>query len=294
MKSKTIIFVCNNKGGIGKSTTAAYVGDALESIGYSVLYLSGDQTTNIVLKGLHPTTRHFYNGDPDEMDAALKVAINATEDVIIFDFPGNSSPAVATYFADQDFQYFREAGLRFVLAIAAVQHKDSVAGGIQWFEIFLDNAEVILFANGSKTSEGEPIDLTRIEGGADLIELADNRIIEVPRFTKEQWKQYNLFPAVPTSYFPDGPMGKKLGMDMLKASRWRRLHYAIIRSVSKHAEWLTGKPIPSPLDPEQETPNAPKANSVLNRLKLKYSDALAGDQQPVTAPTAGKKPKANE
>jgi hypothetical protein len=293
MKRKTIIFVCNNKGGIGKSTTAAYVGDALKSIGYSVLFLSGDQTTNIVLKTLQPTTRHFYIRNIGEVDEAMKIAMAATEDVIIFDLPGDSSPDAANYFAGQGFQVFREAGLRLVLAITAVQHKDSVVGGIQWFETFFDNAEVILFANGSRTPENEPIDLTKIDGGSDLLELAEGRMIEVPRFKKELLDLYSTNPAVPTSYFPDGEMGKKLGMDMIKTNRWRQLHQAIVRSVMKHAEWLTGKPIPSPLEPVQNDIDAPKNNTVLDRLKLKYVDALSGGQTKVTT-SGNKKPKTTE
>lgn len=290
MKQKTVIFVCNNKGGIGKSTTAAYVGDALKSIGYTVVYLSGDQTTNIVLKTLHPSTRHFYIGNTDEMDAAIKLAMNATEDVIIFDLPGNSSHDAADYFSKQGFKVFRDGGLRFVLAIAAVQHKDSVVCGIQWIETFLDNAEVILFANGSKTAEGTTIDLTKIEGGEDLIELAQNRIVEVPTIRKDMLKLYSEHPALPTAYF--GEYGKKLGLDMMKAARWRQFHHSIVKSVSQHAEWLTGKPIPAPLDAD-EAPDAPKPSSALDRLKNKYSDALTGDQ-PVAGSLGNKKQKTTE
>lgn len=290
MKRKTIIIVCNNKGGIGKSTSAGFIGDALEAIGFTVLYLSGDQTTNIVLKTLQPSTRHFYIRDIDEVDEAMKLAMAATEDVIIYDIPGDSSLDAAKYFAQQGFKVFRDAGLRFVLAIAAVQHKDSVVGGIQWVETFLDNADVILFANGSRTPENQPIDLTKVEGGSDLIELADNRIIEVPAFTREMLKQYSTNPAVPTDYF--GELGKNLGMDMMKASRWRRLHHSIVRSLSQHAEWLTGKPIPAPIAAD-DAPDAPKSNSALDRLKNKYSDAFVGEQPVVTSP-GSKKSKATD
>ena len=290
MKRKTIIFVCNNKGGIGKSTTAACVGDALQKLGYTVLYLSGDQTTNIVLKNLHPTTHHFYIREIDEVDEAMKLAMSATEDVIIFDLPGDSSRDAAAYFNQQDFKVFREAGLRFVLAVAAVQHKDSIVGGIQWVETFLDNADIILFANGSRTPEGETIDLTKVDGGSDLIELADNRIVEVPGFNKEMLKQYLKNPAVPSAYF--GELGKKLGMDMMKMARWRRLHNRVMESVSNHAEWLTGKPIPKPLGLE-DVSGSPKPNSTLDRLKLTYGDAFSRNESPLVSNTS-KKPKVSE
>ena len=292
MKRKTIIFTCNNKGGIGKSTTAAYIGNALQRLGYSVLYLSGDQTTNIVLKTLQPSTSHYYIGDPTEMNDGMRIAIDAAEDVVIFDLPGNSSLDAARYFADYSFEMYHDMGVRFVLAIVAVQHKDAVVGGIQWIQTFLDNADVIIFANGLKTPLVEPIDMSKIAGGADLVELAENRIVEVPRFSPDMLKLYTDHPAVPTSYLPDGEMGKKLGMDRIKASPWNTLHMKVVRSVAKHAEWLTGKAIPKPLDPEKMVSNEPATNSVFERIKLEYSDALAGNP-PKAAPT-GKKTKTTE
>ncbi|MEI7910352.1 MAG: hypothetical protein WCK77_12005 [Verrucomicrobiota bacterium] len=290
MKRKPIIFTVNNKGGIGKSTSSAFVGDALETLGYSVLYLSGDQSTNIVLKTLQPSTPHYYIAEPAEMNEGMRIAIDATEDVVIFDLPGNSSLDAARYFAEYSFEMYRDMGVRFVLAIVAVQHKDAVAGGIQWIETFLDNAEPIIFANGMKTPLGAPLDMSKIEGGADLLELAENRIIEVPRFSHDMLKLYTAHPAVPTSYLPDGAMGKKLRMDRIKASPWHTLHLKVVRSVAMHAEWLTGKAIPKPLDQEKEKSSQPTANSALERLKLKYSDALTGNQ-PKAAPTGNTKAK---
>lgn len=290
MKRKTIIFTVNNKGGIGKSTTAAYVGDALQTLGYSVLYLSGDQSTNIVLKTLQPSTPHYYIGEPTEMDEGMRIAIDSTEDVVIFDLPGNSSLDAAKYFAEQGFDMFREMGMRFVLAIVAVQHKDAVVGGIQWFETFLENAEPIIFANGMKTPLTDPINMSKIEGGADLVELAENRIVEVPRFSPKMLTLYTDHPAVPTSYLPHGEMGKKLGMDRIKANPWHTLHMKIVRSVSKHAEWLTGKAIPKPLDPEKKVAIEPTTNSALERLKLKYSGVISGN---ATTPAPASNNKTN-
>ena len=293
MKRKTIIFTVNNKGGIGKSSTAGIVGDALQTLGYSVLYLSGDQTTNIVLKTLQPSTSHYYIGEPTEMDDGMRIAIDSTEDVVIFDLPGNSSLDAAKYFAEQGFEMYRDMEVRFVLAIVAVQHKDAVVGGIQWIQTFLYNAEVIIFANGMKTPLGDPIDMSKIEGGADLVELAENRIVEVPRFSPKMHTLYTDHPAVPTSYLPDGAMGKKLGFDRIKANPWHTLHLKVVRSVAKHAEWLTGKAIPKPLDPEKEESSEPTANSALERLKLKYSDALSGNQ-PKAPPAVSKKAKSTD
>ncbi len=187
-----------------------------------MLYLSGDQTTNIVLKTLQPSTAHYYIGEPTEMDDGMRIAIDSTEDVVIFDLPGNSSLDAAKYFAEQGFEMYRDMEVRFVLAIVAVQHKDAVVGGIQWIQTFLYNAEVIIFSNGLKTPLGDPIDIAKIEGGADLVEVAENRIVEVPRFSDKMHEIYTDHPAVPTSYLPDGEMGKNWGSTESKLTRGTR------------------------------------------------------------------------
>jgi nicotinic acid mononucleotide adenylyltransferase len=88
-------------------------------------------------------------------------------------------------------------------------------------------------------------------------------------------------------------MGKKLGFDRIKANPWHTLHLKVVRSVAKHAEWLTGKAIPKPLDPKKEESSEPTANSALERLKLKYSDALSGNQ-PKAPLAVSKKTKSTE
>ena len=293
-KLKTIIFVCNNKGGIGKSTTAGFVGDALHALGYTVLFLSGDKTSNLALRQLHPT-KHYDIKDSVSMDEAMHTAMGAEKDIVIFDLPGFSSDTVAAYFAEQDYQTFRDAGLRFVAAIVATQHKDSVAGGIEWIETFLENAEPIIFANGQKTPDGEAIDLSKINGGSDLIDIADGRIVEVPKFSPRMMKQYNEHPAVPSSYLPNGEAGKKLGLNMLSASPWRKLHTHVMRSLSEHAEWLVGKPIPKPFDLPESGIATLGTNAALERLKSKYKDAMTDNTDDQHLPAvATNKLKSNE
>jgi hypothetical protein len=298
MKRKTIVFICNNKGGIGKSTSAAFFGDALVKLGFTVLYLSGDRNTNLVLKTLQPSTLHFDIKDPVAMDQAMQTAIEAKEDIVLFDLAGNSSGDATAYFSEQDYEIFREAGLRFVVAIVANQHNDAIVGGIEWLETFMGNAEPIIFANGNKTPEGEAIDLTKIAGATDIIDLANNRIVEIPRFSKRMLNLYTEHPAVPSSYFPDGEKGKQLGHNMISASPWHRLQTQIVRSVAKHAEWLVGKPIPKPFDLEDQSGKATAPNAAMERLKS-YKNAMINNPtilDPVSdgASAGAKKSKATD
>lgn len=274
LKNKTLLFVCNNKGGIGKSTSAAYLGDALEQLGYTVRYMSGDKTTNIVLRNLKPTTQHYDVKNTETMHAGMIAAIEAKEDIVIYDLPGNSSDDAAEYFKEFGFKPFRDAGLRFVVAIVANQHKDAVVGGIEWAITFLGKAEPMLLLNGSKTPQGQAIDLTKIEGGADLIEIGKNRIIEIPCFSDKQNKLYNTHPAVPSVYAYDREFAQQIQMPMFADLSWKRLLHQIMASVSQQAEWLTRMPIPKPIKIREEQDDAPETNDALARLMSKYSDSF--------------------
>ena len=98
-------------------------------------------------------------------------------------------------------------------------------------------------------------------------------------------KLYTEHPAVPSSYFPNGVMGKKLGHNAFSASPWNRLQTEIARSLAKHAEWLVGKPIPKPLDLGDQGTKDAVPNAALERLKA-YKDTVINNMANPGAVTA--------
>jgi hypothetical protein len=276
MKQKTLCIIGNDKGGITKTSSIATVADGLETMNYSVRFFSGDKGSNLTLRKLYPNTVHYDVRDHPSMDKAMEEALNSDEDIVFFDFPGFSADLVREYFASRSFDTISNAGLRLVLAVVLTQHPEPISGGISWVETFLGVAEVMLIANGKDTPEGQPIDLAAIDGSNMLLQLAENRVVEIPRFAKDMLTAYHKFPAVPSDYHPGGQAYKALGMNIFSASPWKRHHASVVRSISPLAEWLTGKPIPKPFDTTVRTVD-PKTNADLERLKAMYSpDAQFG------------------
>lgn len=270
MKPKTLVIIGNDKGGITKTSSIGTVANALETIGFSIRFLSGDKGTNLTLKKLYPGTTHYDVRDPASMDKAMNAALTSEEDIVLFDFPGFSADIVREYFASRSFHEFADAGLRLVLAVVLTQHPEPISGGIAWVETFIGSADVMLIANGKDTPLGKPIDIATINGSSILLELAENRVVEIPRFTKEMLDDYLTYPAVPTAYYPSGHAYQALGMNQFSAIPWKKQHNAVVRSLSPHAEWLVGKPIPKPVDVIDRSID-PKSSTGIERLKAIYN-----------------------
>jgi hypothetical protein len=274
MTPKTLALVGNEKGGVTKTSSIGSVADALQTMGYTVRFLSGDKKSNLTLRKLYPNTVHYDVRDEDSMDAAIGDALEAKEDIIFFDFPGFSSDLVRKYFESKDREDIDNLGLRFVLIVALTQHPEPISGGITWVQSFMRYAEPMIIANGRDTPDGQPIDIPSIPGGDLLYKIAKNRVVEVPRFSDKMLKTYNAFPAVPSAYHPGGAAYKALGMNLFSASPWKRHHASVVRSLAPHAEWLVGKPIPKPFEAPSESHGIsadPEAMADLERLKAMYS-----------------------
>lgn len=287
---KTLCIIGNDKGGITKTSSSGTIADALENLGYTVRFLSGDKGSNLTLRKLYPNTVHYDVKDKPSMDKAMEAALNSDEDIVFFDFPGFSADIVRDYFASRSFETFAEAGLRLVLAVVLTQHPEPISGGIGWIETFLGYAEVMLIANGKDTTEGQPINLAAIDGSQLLSQLAENRVVEIPRFSNDMLDAYNLHPAVPSAYLPGGTAYNALNYSLFSASPWKRHHTAVMRSISPLAEWLVGKPIPKPFDAPEKAAD-PKQDANLASLKAIYDpDAQATMNAAVETEAAGKTP----
>ena len=298
MKKKTLLFTGNDKGGCTKTSSIGSVADALQTLGYTVQFLSGDKGSNLTLRKLFPETIHYDVRDEDSMDEAMGAAQECDADIVIFDFPGFSSDLVKNYFESKDRDDLANFGLRYVLAVVLTQHPEPVSGGISWVKTFMNYAEPMIIANGRDTPDGEPIHVQSIQGAEVLFKIAKNRVVEVPGFNKNMLKTYNTrYTGIPSSYLPGGEAYKALGLNLLSASPWKRHHAAVVRSLSPLAEWLTGKPIPKPFD-VQETHADPETNADLERLEAMYSpdaqfgqgagDRNTGDTNGTGKPTAEK------
>ena len=270
MKPKTLVIIGNDKGGITKTSSIGTVANALEAIGFTIRFLSGDKGTNLTLKKLYPNTVHYDVRDKSSMDKAMATALSSEEDIVLFDFPGFSADIVREYFASRSFQEFADAGLRLVLAVVLTQHPEPISGGIAWVETFIGSTDVMLIANGKDTPVGKPIDIAAINGSNILIQLAENRVVEIPRFTKEMLDDYLTYPAVPTAYYPGGQAYQALGMNQFSAIPWKNHHKSVVRSLSPHAEWLVGKPIPKPVDVAERSVD-PKTSAGIEHLKAIYN-----------------------
>jgi hypothetical protein len=270
MKPKTLCIIGNDKGGITKTSSSGTLADGLEALGYTVQFLSGDKGSNLTLRKLYPNTVHYDVKDKPSMDKAMESALNSDADIVFFDFPGFSADIVRDYFASRSFETFAEAGLRLVLAVVLTQHPEPISGGIAWIETFLGYAEVMLIANGKDTPEGRPINLSAIDGAQLLLRLAENRIVEIPRFADDLIDVYNIHPAVPSAYLPGGTAYAALNYNLFSASPWKRHHTSVVRSISPLAEWLVGIPIPKPFEAPEKTAD-PEQNANLTSLKALYN-----------------------
>lgn len=270
MKPKTLVICGNDKGGITKTSSIGTVANGLETIGFTVRFLSGDKGTNLTLKKLYPNTTHYDVRDLASMDKAMAAALSAEEDIVFFDFPGFSADLVREYFASRSFVEFSDAGLRLVLAVVLTQHPEPMSGGIAWVETFIGSADVMLIANGKDTPPGQPINLAAIDGSNILLQLAENRVVEIPRFSKEMHEDYHNYPAVPTAYHPGGVAYQALNLNQFSAIPWKNHHKAVVRSLTPLAEWLVGKPIPKPVDVAERSIH-PKSSADLEQLKAIYN-----------------------
>jgi hypothetical protein len=264
MKTKTLVFFGNDKGGCTKSTSCGTVADSLQSLGFTVRLASGDLGSNKTLFQMHPDTARVDIREPLAMDAFMGSVQGSKEDIVFFDLPGFCSDRILKYFQTRQFKVFTEAGIRLVMAVTLTQDADPVRGAVVWVETFLGKAEILVIANGRNTPEGQPIDLSSIPGGSDILTLAKDRVIEIPRYSEDMLWAFHLCKAVPRGYFQGGAAARELGLNPFTTSPWHTHHNQVAQSVSKHAAWLVGKPIPEPVPVEEA--DDPAANSVLARL----------------------------
>lgn len=245
-KQKNLMFAGNNKGGITKSTSSAAFAAALTTLGFNLRLVDGDPATETFTM-LLPNVETLHYKLPAEMTAFIASLLERDEDLTIVDLPSNSGDTLAAYFSPTRLAGFQKLGIRIIIGLTLVEILDAINGAIIWADTFTGYADFIALANSRDTPPERPFSLKDLAGASAIHQLTQGRQIDIPRFGDEMVEHFRKIQAVPSSYLPGGPAYRALGLNPISCLAWQDHHDAVLRSVSAHAEWLTGKPIPEPI-----------------------------------------------
>lgn len=242
---QNLLIAGNDKGGIGKSTTAATIGDGLMALGYKIRMADGD-STNETLQDLIPGVEQVRYKNEGAMNDFIASLPGHGSDLTILDLPGDAGEILAAYFTPARIKLLEEHGIRIIVGLTLVQDSDATRGAVVWAETFHGRVDCIGLANGSLTPTGKTFSLESLEGGGAVAQIIKGRLIVVPRFSDLMLEHFRRCKAVPSAYLHGGRAASALGLHFLDEAPWRTHHEAVIASVAAHAAWLTGKPIPNP------------------------------------------------
>ena len=266
-KILTLLLAGNDKGGIGKSTTTANVGDGLNALGYKVRLVDGDET-NETLQDLVPGIELLRYKNEIAMNDFIGGLRQRDDDITILDLPGDSGGILADYFTPARIELLKQNGIRLVVGLTLTQHMDSTRGAVIWAETFHGQVDFIGLANGSETPVKEEFSLQNVNGGDDIAQIIENRLIVVPRFSDLMLHHLSRCRAVPSAYLAGGDAARELGFSFIDEAPWHTHHKAVVASVASHAAWLTGKPIPKPELVEAEVAqDGPKRGTAVSSLR---------------------------
>ncbi|MBE2203931.1 MAG: AAA family ATPase [Chthoniobacterales bacterium] len=262
----TLLLAGNDKGGIGKSTTTANVADGLNTLGYKVRLVDGDGT-NETLQDLVPGIEQLRYKSEIAMNDFIGGLRQRDEDIVMVDLPGDSGEVLADYFTPARIELLKQNGIRLVIGLTLTQHMDSTRGAVVWAETFHGQVDFIGLANGSETPIAEQFSLENVNGGDDIAQIIENRLIVVPRFGDLMLHHQSRRRAVPSAYLGGGEAARELNFNFIDESPWRTHHQAVVASVAAHAVWLTGKPIPKPEFAQAEPPHSAKRTAAASSLR---------------------------
>ena len=243
---KTVAIFGDDKGGVTKTASCANIADGLRQFGYNIQLVDGD-STNTTLSELEPKAVQINGRDESALDQLFVNVASEEHDLVMLDMPGSSGDSLSRYFQSRGFETFLEMGVRIVVAMVLTETIDSAKGAISWIEAFIDKAGFLLVANHRDTPEGKPFEIEKITAGEILLEIAENRIIHIPKFSPYMLTQYNNIKGVPSDYLIGGRVAEKLKLSALHSSPWSTHLKRIVRNIEPHLEWLTGrKPTETP------------------------------------------------
>ncbi|TAE87554.1 MAG: hypothetical protein EAZ82_07735 [Verrucomicrobia bacterium] len=224
---KTILIAGNMAGMQYTSTLIGTLGDGLQALGYSAKYVAIDIEAKPMLQKLHPSTVHIRHYDSAATDDAV---YNSPADITMIDCP-------LCYKIPHLLIPPTDCGYRIVTGIVVnTRSERSIAGGIEFAKTFNPiSSGCIVLAVAGRVENSAALN----DGKERLTEISGGRVICFPRFTMSMCFQNALRPTVPSGHIAQA-RNEKI------ASDWRGYQKETLESISSHAEWLTGKPIPKP------------------------------------------------
>jgi len=241
---KNLLIAGNDKGGIGKSTTAANVADGLMTLGVKVRLVDGDGT-NETLQELMPGVEQIRYKSEAAMNDFIAHLPDHNDDIAILDLPGDAGEILASYFTPTRIELLKNHSIRVIVGLTLVQDSDATRGAVIWTETFHGLVDCIGLANGSLTPTGQKFSLDNIDGGDAVAQIIEGRLIVVPKFSDLMLAHFRRYKAAPSAYLHGGRAAHELRLNFLDEAPWRAHHQAVVASVAAHAAWLIGKPIPN-------------------------------------------------
>lgn len=273
-KQHTVIISGGDKGGSGKTACLSAFADVLISMGYTVRLVDADAATQ-TLTAIFPT--HKVTSITTESAADLgrilnDISNNMTEDIALIDMPGGASAFAARYFKEKTAQDFESVGLRIIIAVTVANKVRILKGVRAWLNEFAGKYPIICFKNNMATDEGSQFKLDATNTGTAILQLAGERIIEIPQMNLEMIKEYDACFAVPSEFMLGGRATNKLNMFPLRCLDWNTHQRQVTVAVTPHAEWLAGKPIPIPPGATTAAVDGVVSKTIAAALKIMNND----------------------
>jgi hypothetical protein len=247
---RNLLLLIDDKGGVGKSATAAHLADALLDLGCKIRLADGDAANRTLSQLIppgngHDVTRLDGNKPTQLMDYLLATA-TSDADITIIDMPGSSSKMLER--AGVTLDTFKQAGIRIILGLVLNESVDAILGARAWIQTYKSRVNYFVFANAKDCPEGQPFDLGKIPGMNPVINLTGGRYAVVPRFSEFLADHYKRTKSSPRGYLHGGWAAEKLGLNIVYSGLWRNHYNEFIQSVYPHVEYLIGKPVPKPFE----------------------------------------------
>ena len=265
---KPILIAGDDKGGVGKSTSVAHFGDALELLGYSVRYADGDPANRTLSDMVEAAIA--VDG---KSDIAIRefVAGSAAgdHDITLLDMAGASGSVLAKVFGD-GVRVYEPDGVRVVVALVITEHPGSIKGVMNWISAFLDSASFLVVANGKDSPVDQLFSFDRIDEGDAIIALCEDRIVQVPRIPDHIAALFRANAGRPSDYLLGG---RFQALHHFQRFAWQRQLCAVAGSVAKISEWLVGFPPRKPFagnSPDRQESNE-AAQQALSKLKARFT-----------------------
>jgi hypothetical protein len=174
---------------------------------------------------------------------------------------------------------FEQTGVRIVIVINLTQTVDAALGAREWIRKFGTTAEYFVVANEKDTPFGENFDADRVPGLRAIINRTGGQIAVIPKFSPIMLDQYHKQKSHPSGYLAGGQAATTLNINIVYSSIWQTHFQRVLLEFEPFAEWLTGKPIPTPLATDADSRDDAEPDRGMDDL-CDSLDALIPNQKP--------------